>query len=281
MAYEKMLKVLADPSRRALYEFLRRAPAHTAALAAELPLSQPAVSQHLKALLEAGLVTRRHEGRRTLYITIPGALDELRGYLDGLAGECGRTHPPPRASGAAQQHADVIELEARRWGEAWPGQDPNVYAVTMRLLLMGRYVDRALKETAERHGLQGSELLLLSVLRLAREGTLTPSQLQARLGVTKGAVTKLMNNLEHLGLVSRASSASDRRMSHVGLTQKAHDTLENILDHHEYGADHAAAKRLPAEQLARLAGLLQQYHGLMEDELAQRARQMNSARRSK
>ncbi|MDT4860624.1 hypothetical protein FQZ97_951950 [compost metagenome] len=70
-------------------------------------------------------------------------------------------------------------------------------------------------------------------------------------------------------------------MSHVGLTQKAHDTLENILDHHEYGADHAAAKRLPAEQLARLAGLLQQYHGLMEDELAQRARQMNSARRSK
>lgn len=281
MAYEKVLKVLADPSRRALYERLSRAPAHTAALAAELPLSQPAVSQHLRVLLEVGLVARRYEGRRTLYAAIPGALDELCGYLDGLAGGGARAYLAPRASGTAQQPMDVIELEARRWEEAWPGQDPNVYAVTMRLLLLGRYVDRALKETAERHGLQGSELLLLSVLSLAQEGTLTPSQFQARLGVTKGAVTKLMNNLEHLGLVSRASSASDRRMSHVGLTQKAHDTLENILNHHDYGADHAAAKRLPVEQLARLADLLQLYHGLMEDELAQRARQSKSAQRSK
>lgn len=273
MAYEKLLKVLADPSRLALYECLVQAPAHTAALAAELPLSQPAVSQHLKALLEVGLVAQRREGRRTLYIAIPAALDGLRGYLGALAGEGASACQAGVALPAliARQPADAIELEARLWGQAWPEQDPNVYAVTMRLLLMGRHVDRALKETAERHGLQGSELLLLNVLCLAQEGTLTPSQLQARLGVTKGAVTKLMVNLERLGLLSRSSSATDRRMSHVSLTQKAHDTLENILNHHEYGADHAAAKRLPAEHLAWLSGLLQRYHGLMDDELSRRA----------
>ncbi len=167
---------------------------------------------------------------------------------------------------------DAIELAARKWGMVWRGQDPNIYAVTMRLLLLGRHVDRALKETAERHGLQGSELLLLDVLSVAPEGTLRPSQLRARLGVTKGAVTKLMNKLEQLGLVSRSASVTDRRISHVSLTQKARDMLETILDRHEYGVDHVAAKRLPTAQLAQLASLLGSYHSLVDEELAQRLR---------
>jgi len=266
MTYDKKLRALADGSRRALYDRVRRAPAYTATLVAELPLSQPAVSQHLKVLLEAGLVSQRVDGRRTLYSAREGALDELRDYLAGSPSE------PETQQGkvATDEGRDAISLAALRWSNAWPGQDSNVYAVTQRLLMMGRYVERALKETAERHGLQGSELLLLDALNLTPEHSLTPSQLQSRLGLTKGAVTKLMSNLEGLGLLRRTGSKEDRRISHVALTSKAHETLANILNHHEYGADHAAAKRLQPERLAQLSQLLREYQGLMNEELLRR-----------
>ena len=267
MAYDAKLRALADTSRRALYESLVRMPGYTATLAEESRLSQPAVSQHLKVLLEAGLVSQQREGRRTLYMARRGALDELVSYLGGLA-----TVPAsakPEVTNALE--ADAIASAALRWSREWPGQDPNVYAVTQRLLLMGRHVERALKETAERHGLQGSELLLLDAINLTAGHSLTPSQLQIRLGLTKGAVTKLMNNLERLGLICRSASQLDRRISHVALTPKAQSTLKTILDHHEYGADHAAAKRLPASGLTQLAHLLQHFHGLMEGELVRRA----------
>ena len=272
MAYDQKLRAFADPSRRALYESLAQAPAYTAKLAEESGLSQPAVSQHLKVLLEAGLVSQQRDGRHTLYAARPGALDELVSYLKGLA--AAPTSPEQGLPHALE--ADAIALAALRWGQEWPGQDPNVYAVTQRLLLMGRHVERSLRETADRHGLQGSELLLLDALKLTAEHSLTPTQLQVRLGLTKGAVTKLMNNLERLGLISRSVSQQDRRISHVALTPKAQDTLETILDHHEYGADHAAAKRLPAIGLAQLAHLLRHFHGLMEGELARRGAPKNS-----
>ncbi|MNF98243.1 Transcriptional repressor MprA [compost metagenome] len=213
-------------------------------------------------LLEAGLVSQVVDGRRTLYSACEDALSELRNYL---------AEPEvPQETVSTEGASDAIALAARRWADTWPGQDPHVYAVTQRLLMMGRYVERALKETAERHGLQGSELLLLDALNLTPEDSLTPSQLQSRLGLSKGAVTKLMSNLESLGLLQRTGSQEDRRISHVALTSKAHETLANILNHHEYGADHAAAKRLPPERLAKLSQLLQEYHSLMSEELLRR-----------
>lgn len=262
MTYDKKLRALADGSRRAVYDRIRQTPAYTATLVAELSLSQPAVSQHLKVLLEAGLVSQVVDGRRTLYSACEGALCELRNYL--------AEPEAPLETVSTGGASDAIALAARRWADTWPGQDPHVYAVTQRLLMMGRYVERALKETAERHGLQGSELLLLDALNLTPEDSLTPSQLQSRLGLSKGAVTKLMSHLESLGLLQRTGSQEDRRISHVALTSKAHETLANILNHHEYGADHAAAKRMPPERLAKLSQLLQEYHSLMSEELLRR-----------
>ena len=64
MTYELTLTALADPTRRAVFERLRRAPASVGELAAGLPVSRPAVSQHLKALRLAGLVSDRSEGAR-------------------------------------------------------------------------------------------------------------------------------------------------------------------------------------------------------------------------
>jgi DNA-binding transcriptional ArsR family regulator len=82
MAYGNALSALADPTRRAVFERLRAGPASVKDVAAALPVSRPAVSQHLKALKLAGLVADHAEGTRRVYQIDPGGLGELRRWLD-------------------------------------------------------------------------------------------------------------------------------------------------------------------------------------------------------
>ena len=84
MAYESTLQALSDPTRRAVLEQLRRGPRAVGEIAAELPVSRPAVSQHLRVLKEAGLVTERQSGTRRLYRLNPTGLAELREYVEGF-----------------------------------------------------------------------------------------------------------------------------------------------------------------------------------------------------
>jgi DNA-binding transcriptional ArsR family regulator len=82
MAYANALTALADPTRRLVFERLRPGPQPVTAIARGLPVSRPAVSQHLKVLKEAGLVTDRPEGTRRVYSIDPHGLGELRRWLD-------------------------------------------------------------------------------------------------------------------------------------------------------------------------------------------------------
>lgn len=84
MAYGNALAVLADPTRRKVFERLRAGPRAVNALAAGLPVSRPAVSQHLKVLKDAGLVEERSEGVRRIYSIRREALAELRAWLDSF-----------------------------------------------------------------------------------------------------------------------------------------------------------------------------------------------------
>ncbi|MBW3561211.1 MAG: metalloregulator ArsR/SmtB family transcription factor [Actinobacteria bacterium] len=76
------LDALADPTRRAVLETLRDGPRPVGEIAAELPVSRPAVSQHLRVLLDAGLVTATAEGTRRLYRVHPQGLQDLRAYVE-------------------------------------------------------------------------------------------------------------------------------------------------------------------------------------------------------
>jgi DNA-binding transcriptional ArsR family regulator len=86
MAYQsaaaKVLDALGDPTRRAVLELLRGGARPVGELANELPVSRPAVSQHLRLLKEAGLVRDRREGPRRLYSVDSSGLAALRAYLD-------------------------------------------------------------------------------------------------------------------------------------------------------------------------------------------------------
>src|ERR1700755_2123752 len=87
MAYGNVLTVLADPTRRKVFERLRAGPRPVNVLAAGLPVSRPAVSQHLKALKDAGLVEERSEGVRRIYSLRREGLTELRAWLDSFWGD--------------------------------------------------------------------------------------------------------------------------------------------------------------------------------------------------
>ncbi len=87
MAPNAQLAALADPTRQAIFERLAEAPAAVGVLAAELPVSRPAVSQHLRVLREAGLVSERPEGNRRIYRINPAGIASLRAYLDRFWGD--------------------------------------------------------------------------------------------------------------------------------------------------------------------------------------------------
>lgn len=84
MTYQVTFTALADPTRRAVFEHLAAAPSSVAALADKLPVSRPAVSQHLKVLSDAGLITVRAQGTRRIYAACPEKLAELRMWLDRM-----------------------------------------------------------------------------------------------------------------------------------------------------------------------------------------------------
>src|SRR5215475_1858779 len=87
MAYGNALAVLADPTRRQVFERLRTGPRPVNAIAAGMPVSRPAVSQHLKVLKDAGLVEERSEGVRRIYSLRREGLMELREWLDSFWGD--------------------------------------------------------------------------------------------------------------------------------------------------------------------------------------------------
>src|SRR5580658_720496 len=104
------LAALADPTRREIYERVAERPRAVGELARLLPVSRPAVSQHLSVLKAAGLVRERAEGTRRIYHIDPHGLGPLRAWLDRFWGETleslkiegertedGAHHPAPRA----------------------------------------------------------------------------------------------------------------------------------------------------------------------------------------
>jgi DNA-binding transcriptional ArsR family regulator len=79
-----LFEALGDPTRRAVFELLADRPLAVGELAGRLPVSRPAVSQHLRVLRDAGLVTDRPDGTRRVYSVNPEALEELRRYVEGF-----------------------------------------------------------------------------------------------------------------------------------------------------------------------------------------------------
>jgi DNA-binding transcriptional ArsR family regulator len=80
--YEVVLESLADPTRREILNLLRDKPSSVQQIADQLPVSRPAVSQHLRILKNAGVVTSSADGTRRVYQVTPDGFEVLRQWLD-------------------------------------------------------------------------------------------------------------------------------------------------------------------------------------------------------
>src|SRR6188768_995784 len=92
MAYESSFAALGDQTRKAVFDRLRQGPQTVGALAAGLPVSRPAISQHLKVLKEAGLVLDQADGARRLYRIDAKGLERLKSYLLAVWEEAEAAH---------------------------------------------------------------------------------------------------------------------------------------------------------------------------------------------
>jgi DNA-binding transcriptional ArsR family regulator len=100
------LHALGDPTRRDIFERLSRTPLAVGELARELPISRPAVSQHLRVLKDVGLVFDRPAGARRVYQVDPQAVAALREYFDAFWGQALQSFRK-----AAESHEDAHQQE--------------------------------------------------------------------------------------------------------------------------------------------------------------------------
>ncbi|HEX6332113.1 MAG TPA: metalloregulator ArsR/SmtB family transcription factor [Actinomycetota bacterium] len=108
-AAARVLDALGDPTRRAVLELLRGGARPVGELADQLPVSRPAVSQHLRLLKEAGLVRDRQQGTRRLYSVDASGLAGLRAYLESYWASALEAFEQ-----AAEAEATATEKEERR-----------------------------------------------------------------------------------------------------------------------------------------------------------------------
>lgn len=124
------------------------------------------------------------------------------------------TTTPPDAA-----ERDRIDARIGRWAEEIPGLDLATEAITQRIYVLQRYLERSLAETSARFGLGVGEYRVLSVLSGAGPPyRMSPSRLSSSCVLSSGAMTNRLDNLERAGLVERLPDPTDRRALQVALT---------------------------------------------------------------
>ena len=86
MTYAYVLEALSDPTRRAIIEKIAQGPSTVGEITKVIPISQPAVSQHLRVLRDAGLVEVERDGTKRIHSLAPNGLIELHAYFDSMLG---------------------------------------------------------------------------------------------------------------------------------------------------------------------------------------------------
>lgn len=259
----ELLTVLAEPVRRQMYELLVQRSQSVGELAQSFAVTRSAVSQHLKVLKSAGLVSEIRSGQQRIYsITTDasGRLQSLADYLRNLGG--------PAATLAPELSSQQREVDAAGgvddvdWRTLSDEVEPEVVALVARMFILARAMEQLLAETADRHQLNVGEVLILGTLRrLGTDQSRTPTQLAKSALTSMPGIAKRLNRLEQLGLVARAVDSRDRRSSQVQLTDKGREVMAQI-GHEQFACNYAAFSLLSAaerDQLNRsLRFLLQQ-----------------------
>ncbi|WP_027935608.1 MarR family winged helix-turn-helix transcriptional regulator [Amycolatopsis sp. ATCC 39116] len=149
--------------------------------------------------------------------------------------------------------SDLVDRVRRQWLDVHPGLDTTGMAVVGRVLRLASLIRRATDDLLLANDLNRAEFDVLCALR--RNEVLNPGQISREMLSSGAAITKRLDRLERLGLVSRTASERDRRVVQVRLTERGVALIDELLPAHLEG-EKAALANLQPEQQEELARLL-------------------------
>jgi DNA-binding MarR family transcriptional regulator len=269
----RIFDALGNQVRNTILELLAREPRSVGHIAAAVPVTRSAVSQHLKILKDNGLIQEARSGRNNIYAVVPGALDAISEYVDyirNLGSAQGTTasdlsvaretrgHPMPSSGNQIDEDDTLDDLDhaSEIWARFSPTLDPQTIAIVSRLLLLARIMGALLSRAAREYNLKAGEAMILGTLRrLGEPFQATPTELAKVSIVAPPGVAKRLDRLQRLGLIGRIRNPADGRSHRVRLTAKGCRTADAIANQN-IGKDYASIFELPEHEKQQLAKTL-------------------------
>jgi DNA-binding MarR family transcriptional regulator len=235
------LSVLGDVTRRSIFELLSQAPHAVTELAAKLPVSRSAVSQHLKVLKDHGLVSERRAGKQRIYSAVPGAIRHVARYAMELG-----AGPQPRAEASVFRTEQTDRID--RMLANWPGAAEHAIdavALSTRLLAIGRIMEKLLARACADYGIAKVDMIILGTLsRLPAPHESAPTELSKIAVLSPPGITKRLDLLEERKLIVRLPGSKDRRTQIIRLTPRGRRVHDDIA-RHNFAHNYAAIFALP------------------------------------
>ena len=284
MMNSQIFDALGNSVRNTILECLAREPQSVGDIAAAMPVTRSAVSQHLKILKDTGLIHKAKSGRRNIYAVTPGSLEAISDYVAYIR-HLGSRHgalpsdlPRSRGAGAqpmplsrvriADEPRDDLDDASEIWASFSPSLDPKTIAIVSRLLLVARIMGELLSRAAKGHGLRSGEAMILGTLRrLGEPFHATPTELSKVSIVAPPGVAKRLDRLQRLGLISRIGNPADGRSHRVRLTAKGCRVADAIAIQ-TIGKNYASIVELPEHEKEQLARTLRYIRRHLQEEVA-------------
>lgn len=256
MTSTSILGALGDGTRRCVLAQLAEGPASVKNITEHLDVSVSAISQHLKILREAGLVTCASAGRHRIYSLAPDALAAVHRETANIFG--------PRSLRKQESVDDPLDLLARQRARTWPQLDALVLLITFRIERLVHAIHVEMKRTAAGAGLSRGEMLALGAIgALGPPYETSPTELRRTLWISLAGIGKRLDSLESRNLIERVPNPNDRRSQVVRLTRGGLGALKAT----RLGlanASYVALKRMPYERREELEQLLREWQRTME-----------------
>lgn len=249
-----LMGALADPTRKAIFNLLLEKPTVVKVLSADLPVSQSAVSQHLKVMKEAGLIVEEKQGRTHLYSVNPVALDWLSWQFglirDDLLNEDVDHHSPQQSS-----EYDAVDMAMESWTQQWSELDTLSNGLMLRLCLIGRHLEGLFERLAARFDMTSEQVLILSTLDRISSHESSLSEL-SRISFTQITTTEShLQPLEVRGYIERTQDPDDSDGILIKMTDSGKLILHEILDMQKTH-DHAPIYQMDTDKRLKMVKLL-------------------------
>jgi len=269
----RIFDALGNPVRNTILELLAHEPRSVGNIAAAVPVTRSAVSQHLKILKDNGLIQEARSGRSNIYAVVPGALDAISEYVDyirslgppqgtpasdlSVARETkGRPMPSSRNQVDEDDTRDDLDHASEIWARFSPNLDPQTIAIVSRLLLVARIMGALLSRAAREYNLKSGEAMILGTLRrLGEPFQATPTELSKVSIVAPPGVAKRLDRLRRLGLIGRIRNPADGRSHRVRLTAKG-CRIADAIAIENIGKNYSSIFELPEHEKQQLARTL-------------------------